>query len=126
MTHAHITAWVIGLILFFVARAMYSNRNGKAKMLHMIVRLLYILIIATGLMLYMNVSKYLTGNMHMWYGLKSLAGILVIGGMEMVLIRTRKGKSLAPVWLLLAVGFVAAVFLGLSLPQGFQIFHPFG
>ncbi|GAA3329729.1 hypothetical protein GCM10020331_079390 [Ectobacillus funiculus] len=30
-TDLHITAWVLGIILFFVASAMYRNRNSKAK-----------------------------------------------------------------------------------------------
>ncbi len=36
MTHMHITAWVIGIILFFVTYSMLKGANPKAKMLHMI------------------------------------------------------------------------------------------
>ena len=38
-THLHITAWVIGIILFFVTYSMLKSGNPKAKMVHMITRL---------------------------------------------------------------------------------------
>ena len=70
----------------FVAYSLYSaGRKGKG--VHMGLRLMYIIIIVTGFMLYMSIVKTATGSMHMWYGLKMLAGILVIGGMEMVLVK---------------------------------------
>ena len=92
MVHMHITAWALGLILFFVAYSLYSaGRKGKG--VHMGLRLMYIIIIVTGFMLYMGIMKTATSNMHMWYGLKMIAGILVIGGMEMVLVKMSKNKA---------------------------------
>ncbi|WP_459735766.1 DUF1516 family protein, partial [Peribacillus sp. N1] len=38
----HITAWDIGLILFFVTYSMLKVENPKAKMLQMITRLFYL------------------------------------------------------------------------------------
>ncbi|MGQ0421201.1 DUF1516 family protein, partial [Bacillus sp. HC-Mk] len=71
MVHMHITAWALGLILFFVAYSLYSaGRKGKG--VHMGLRLMYIIIIVTGFMLYMSIVKTATGSMHMWYGLKKL------------------------------------------------------
>ncbi|MFD3447305.1 YisL family protein [Microbacteriaceae bacterium 4G12] len=121
-THMHITAWVVGIILFFVAYSMYQNRSSKAKMIHMITRLMYIIIIVTGFLLYMSIVKTATGSMHMWYGLKMLAGVWVIGAMEMVLVRTGKGKSTGGVWAQFVIALLAVVYLGLRLPLGF---HPF-
>ena len=85
MVHMHITAWALGLILFFVAYSLYSaGRKGKVYIWG------FAIIIVTGFMLYMSIVKTATGSMHMWYGLKMLAGILVIGGMEMVLVKMSK------------------------------------
>ncbi|AAP25123.1 MULTISPECIES: YisL family protein [Bacillus] len=121
MVHMHITAWALGLILFFVAYSLYSaGRKGKG--VHMGLRLMYIIIIVTGFMLYMGIMKTATSNMHMWYGLKMIAGILVIGGMEMVLVKMSKNKATGAVWGLFIVALVAVFYLGLKLPIGWQVF----
>lgn len=122
MTHAHITAWALGIILFFVAFAMYRNGNSKAKMVHMTVRLLYIIIIITGFLLYQGIMKTATSDMHMWYGIKMLVGIWVIGAMEMVLIRTNKGKSTNAGWIQFVIAVLVVLYLGLRLPIGFSPF----
>ena len=53
----------------------------------MILRLFYILIIITGVALFIKGMDYGKG---MLYGLKFLAGILVIGMMEMTLVKKKK------------------------------------
>ncbi|MFB9758394.1 MULTISPECIES: YisL family protein [Bacillaceae] len=120
-TDLHITAWVLGIILFFVASAMYRNRNSKAKMIHMIVRLLYIVIVITGFLLYQGIMSSPT-TPHMQYGIKMLAGIWVIVAMEMILVRTNKGKSTNAGWIQFVIAFLVVLYLGLRLPFGF---HPF-
>ena len=70
---------------------LFSRKKGKG--VHMGLRLMYIIIIVTGFMLYMGIMKTATSNMHMWYGFKMIAGILVIGGMEMVLVKMSKNKA---------------------------------
>lgn len=122
MTHAHITAWALGIILFFVAFAMYRNGNSKAKMVHMTVRLLYIIIIITGFLLYQSIMKTATSDMHMWYGIKMLVGIWVIGAMEMVLIRTNKRKDPKVGWIQFVIALLVVLYLGLRLPIGFTPF----
>lgn len=79
----HITAWVIGIILFFVTYSMLKGANPKAKMLHMITRLFYLLIFLTGGMLITDFGAY---------AVKMIVGIIVIAAMEMVLVRTKKKK----------------------------------
>ena len=113
-THLHITTWVIGIILFFVTYSLLKKGNPKAKMIHMITRVFYILIFLTGGMLISNFMHY----MHQ----KMIVGILVIGFMEMVLVRTKKGKSTGIVWTLFVLAFLYVLYLGLSLPMGL---HPF-
>ena len=109
-THLHITTWVVALILFFVALAM-----SNSKVVHMILRLDYLLIILTGVALFIKGMDYGEG---MLYGLKFIAGILVIGMMEMTLVKKAKGKPYTTFLVLVFVFFFVALFLGFKLPMG--------
>ncbi len=113
-THLHITTWVIGIILFFVAYSLLKKGSPKAKMTHMTARLFYILIFLTGGMLISNFNAA--------YATKLIVGILVIAFMELVLVRTKKAKSTGIVWTLLVLSLVYVLYLGLSLPMGFRPF----
>jgi hypothetical protein len=116
MTHMHITAWVLTLILFFVALGLHKSGKAKAqKIVHMVLRLFYLITIATGGMLvHLMFSQY-----PLQYVLKVLFGFLVIGFMEMVLARTKKEKKTTMFWVLLFVSLVIAIYLGFYLPMGF-------
>lgn len=46
MIHTHITGWVLALILFFVIRVM-QKKGKNTKILHMILRVIYIVILGT-------------------------------------------------------------------------------
>ncbi|MFD0769594.1 YisL family protein [Bacillus sp. CGMCC 1.60114] len=116
MIHMHITSWTLGIILFFVAYSMYKN-GKQAKAMHMVVRLLYILIIATGLLIYKDVHW-----MPMMYGIKMLGGIWVIAAMEMVLVKASKGKSTGAFWAQFVIVLLVVLYLGLRLPLGFSPF----
>ncbi|MGE6630922.1 YisL family protein [Bacillus sp. NPDC077027] len=120
-THLHITAWVLGLILFFVALALTGKNEKGAKIVHMIVRLFYLLIIATGAELYVRTGMKIPGFQGEYMG-KMLLGIIVIGLMEMVLVRKKKGKSIVGVLIGFVVVAVVTILLGLRLPIGFHIF----
>ena len=109
-THLHITTWVIALILFFAALAI-----AKPKVVHMILRLFYILIIITGVALFMKGMDYDQG---MLYGLKFIAGLLVIGMMEMTLVKKAKAKPYMTFLVLVFVFFLITLFLGFKLPMG--------
>ncbi|AYC28996.1 YisL family protein [Paenisporosarcina cavernae] len=113
-THLHITTWVIGLILFFVAVVLTNGSKGQ-KITQMILRVDYILIILTGLALFMKGMDY---NMGMLYGFKFLGGILIIGMMEMILARMKKQKATTVFWILLFVILFVTMFLGFKLPMG--------
>lgn len=112
-THLHITTWVIALVLFIVAAMMNRESKGR-KISHMILRLFYILIIITGLALFIEWSS----SDAMQYGLKFLFGILTIGMMEMVLVRSKKQKPVTLFWVLFAVFFFVTLFFGFKLPVG--------
>lgn len=112
-THLHITTWVIGLILFAVAAIMTHGSKGR-KITHMILRLFYILILVTGGALFFEYSSADA----MQYGLKFLFGLLTIGMMEMVLVRSAKNKSVTLFWILLAVFLFVTLYYGFKLPIG--------
>ncbi len=110
MTHLHITSWGIAIILFIIAVILQSKQNDKAaRITKMILRVFYLLVILTGIYLYVPATLY---------HIKSLAGILVIVLMEWVLAGYAKGKSTTIPWILLLIVFVFTVYLGLTLPMG--------
>ncbi|PFA66444.1 hypothetical protein CN378_14215 [Bacillus sp. AFS015802] len=118
-THAHITTWVVAIILFFVAFGLHSAGKKKGmKIVHMILRLFYLLIILTGALLFWKHQ----GINPALYGIKGLVGIWVIGMFEMILVRTNKGKSTNVLWILMVVSLLLVLYLGLRLPLGWRPF----
>ncbi|MEW9501627.1 YisL family protein [Jeotgalibacillus marinus] len=118
-THLHITTWVIGLILFFVAVGLHKSGQVKgSKISHMVLRLFYLLIIGTGAALFFIHSSIDPAL----YGVKFLLGVLVIGFMEMVLVRSKKGKPTGVMWILLILALLGTLYLGFRLPVGFNFF----
>ena len=67
---------------------MADGTKGR-KITHMIARLFYVLILISGVLLFV---KYSSADAAL-YGVKFLLGLLTIGMMEMVLVRSEKGKS---------------------------------
>lgn len=120
-THMHITAWALGLILFFVAYSMYTA-GKKATGVHMVLRLMYIIIIVTGVLLYMGIAKTATAQAHMLYGIKMLGGVWVIAAMEMILVKISKRKTTGAFWAQFVIAFLVVLYLGLRLPLGFAPF----
>lgn len=112
-THLHITTWAIALILFFIA----ALSGKKLKAVHMILRLMYILVIVTGLSLFLEWRDKIPES-GMNYDMKVLFGILVIGFMEMVLVRKSKGKSVNMFWVLFGIVLLITLYLGLSMGIG--------
>lgn len=109
-THLHITTWVVGLILFFIAALAAKPNKG----VHMALRLVYILIIISGGALFFEYS----GIDAMGYGIKFLLGILVIGMMEMILVKKAKNAPTKVFWILFFVFLFAVLFYGFKLPIG--------
>lgn len=114
MLHMHVTSWILGLILLLVAFFLYKQGNNKgATIVHMILRLMYLVIIFTGG--YLLITVYLA-NFQMPLGAeaitKGLAGIWLVGAMEMLLGRTKKGKSGVSAWIQIAISLVIVLVLG--------------
>lgn len=116
-THIHIFSWVVGIVLFLAATQMKIGSKGR-KVLHMITRLFYILIIVSGAFLFF---KYQTTDSAL-YGIKFLAGLLTVAMMEMVLVKADKGKDNKMFWILFVVFLLVTLFLGLKLPFGMEFF----
>jgi uncharacterized membrane protein SirB2 len=114
MLHMHVTSWILGIILLLVALFLYKQGNEKGgKIVHMILRLIYLVILFTGGYLLFDV--YLA-NFSMPTGAeaitKGLAGIWVIAAMEMILIKTTKGKSATSAWVQFVIAFILVLILG--------------
>lgn len=117
MTHAHITTWFVGLILFIVALGLHKSGKTKGfKIVHMILRLFYILILATGTMMLFGMTI-----IDPMYVVKSIVGLWVLTMLELVLISKAKGKKTMLHWILLIISLILVIYIGLKLPQGFYL-----
>ena len=120
-THLHITTWVVGLVLFFIAALSAKKLTG----VQMALRVVYILIIISGAALFMehrDIIASMNDGSGMTYDMKFTFGILLIGFMEMILARKNKGKSTTIFWALFAISLIAVLYLGLSGGIGLNLF----
>ncbi|WP_324609864.1 YisL family protein [Oceanobacillus damuensis] len=118
----HITAWVLGFILFVAAMMMQKQRKAKpAKIIHMILRLVYLFILYTGGVL---VWEYIQNS-----GMpilaeaitKGIAGIWIIAAMERILVKLSNGERTKGVWIEFWIALVIVLVLGfVRLPMGIQ------
>ncbi|AUJ25766.1 MULTISPECIES: YisL family protein [Virgibacillus] len=121
MTHLHITGWVLGFILLAISYAMYKKGNTKAgKIVHMILRLDYLLILYSGGDL---ITPYFNGGSLMAEAIvKGVAGIWMIAIMEMILVRLPKEKPLKGLWTQFVIALIILLVLGfVRLPMGIQL-----
>lgn len=122
VTHWHITAWVIALILVFVTYALYAVKNERgAKIAHMVLRLFYILVILTGAEILFRFAAWTNVYTGEYIG-KTVLGLVTVGLMEMLLIRKRKGKPIIGIWIGFIIVLLLTIALGLRLPLGFKTF----
>ena len=118
MIHGHVTAWLLALILFVVAIFLLKGGKEKgAKIVQMILRVLYIAILATGAGLLFMVYK-----IDVWYVLKAVVGLWIIGLFEMILSRVANNRRTSVFWIQFVVAWVLVLYLGGRLPM--SIFHP--
>lgn len=117
-THLHITSWVLAIILLIVVLMLHKQGKAKAaKIVHMILRLDFLLILYSGGELF---SMYFSGgNMLAEAFIKSLAGVWAIAAMELVCIRTLKDQPAKGPWIQLVIALIIALLLGFArLPGG--------
>ena len=117
MIHLHLTAIVLAVVFFFITYFSIKNPGDPdakyAKVPHMIARLLYVIVLVSGLVVFIQAM----GINGMLYGLKFLAGLFTIGLMEMAVIRKRKGTG-QPLFIIFLVLAVITIGLGIYLPMG--------
>ncbi|WLV25529.1 DUF1516 family protein [Aciduricibacillus chroicocephali] len=123
-THLHITAWALAIILLIITIALYRKGNMKGgKIAHMILRLDYLLILYSG----GSLLTYLLTHNFSAYGsslvpeviVKALAGLWVIVAMELIAVKTGKGKSAKGPWIQLVIALIITLILGFGrLPLG--------
>jgi uncharacterized membrane protein SirB2 len=119
MTHAHLTSWALALILFLIA--IFLHKGGKEKgfkILKMILRVLYLLILGTGLMLLFG-EGMLSTDLNLQYILKAVAGIWIIALFEMILGKIGKNQETKTLWIQFIIAFALVLYLGFKLPLGF-------
>lgn len=116
MIHGHITGWALALILFVIALFLLKGGKAKgAKIVQMILRVLYLVIIATGVMMLTQVH-----NINLQYILKAVVGLWVIGLFEMILSRVAGNRNTNVFWIQFVVAFALVLYLGFSLPMSFM------
>ncbi|MGX4608630.1 DUF1516 family protein [Priestia sp. JNUCC 25] len=106
--HIHVTLWTLLIISFVVS--LILHRAGKAKgqkILHMVARLLYLLVLVSGL--HMLAAWYHFQGAAL---IKGIAGVLVLVGMEMVLVRTGKRKRTGVAWAVLVIALILVFYYG--------------
>ncbi|MFT8320977.1 MAG: YisL family protein [Bacillus sp. (in: firmicutes)] len=114
MTHSHITSWALAIILFIIAFGLHKSGKEKAsKIVHMVLRLMYVIVIGTGVWM-----LYSLGSLPALYVLKTLVGLWVIVALEMILVRTKKGRKTTILWTQCIVALALVLYLGMTLPMG--------
>lgn len=126
MLHLHLTAIVVSAVLFLVVFFMYKANNSPdnkpAKILHMVARLFYVIVLISGLVIYIsNMEGISNMDGHMQYGIKVLLGLLSIGFMEMAIVRLKKSATVWPMIVALIL-IIATVIMGATLPLGILSF----
>lgn len=115
-THLHITSWVLALILLIVVLVLHKQGKAKgAKITHMIMRLDYLLILYSGGGLFGAYAKMgMSGSLLGEVIAKTIAGIWVIAAIEMIAVKTAKGKSTKGAWIQLVIAFIITLILGFT------------
>lgn len=110
-THLHIAAWVVAFILLFAVVLLYKKGNEKAgKIVQMVLRLFYLVILISGIQL---LWMYFHGSDKLIFALlKAFAGLWVVASMEMVSVKTSKGNPTGASWVQVLIAFVVTVILG--------------
>ncbi|WP_188455265.1 YisL family protein [Virgibacillus oceani] len=121
-THLHITAWALAFILFIVVVILHKQGKAKgAKIVQMILRLDYLLILYSGGSLLAN---YFGASPMMGEAIfKGLAGIWAIFAMEMISIKMGRNEATKGWWIQLVIAVLLTLILGFGrLPLGLLLF----
>ncbi|GAA4708426.1 DUF1516 family protein [Brevibacillus fulvus] len=108
LLHAHVGAWEAAFVLYIIAYILVRLRQNRiAKILHMILRLLFVIIVVSGLWM---LFAYMAGEVR--YYIKGILGLVTIGLIEMTMGRATKGKANLSFFILSLVLFVLVILIG--------------
>lgn len=114
----HALSWVFAFVLFFITIGLHkAGKHKLVKIVQMVLRLFYMIIIITGILLLMSIDK-----ISFLYILKTAVGIWVIGTLEFILTRMMKDKLTKVFWVQFIISVVIVFYLGYKLPLGMQLF----
>lgn len=110
-THLHVTAWALAFILFIIVVALHKSGKAKgAKIVHMILRLDYLLLLYSGGTL---LAEYFGGSPQMGEAIfKGLAGLWAIISMEMIGIKMARHEATKSFWIQLIIAVLITMVLG--------------
>lgn len=102
----HITSWALTLILFAITIIVQkSGKEKAAKIVHMVLRLFFVFTALTGIGLvvaYQMPQAYIKGAL----------ALILIGLMEAVVLRTKKGEKTGWLWVFLVIDLIAVFYFG--------------
>jgi|SRR5690625_1783476 len=112
----HIIGWVSAILLLFGVVNYYKQEKGsRGKILHMILRLSYLVILFTGIGLFF-VYEQISGELIF----KVIAGFWTIVSMEMITVKERKKLPNKAWWIQFVIAALIAILLGFTrLPLGY-------
>lgn len=117
MIHGHVTAWALALILFFVAILLQKSGKAKgAKIVQMILRVMYLLIIGTGIGMIFMGSLFDT-----YHIVKAIVGLWIIALFEMILSRAAGGRKTSIQWIQFVVAWALVLYLGFHVLHYYDI-----
>ncbi|WP_026676159.1 YisL family protein [Fictibacillus gelatini] len=113
MLQLHVATWALSLILFVITYFLYKRGIPKASNIaHMILRVIYILVIASGVIL---IVKWVTTPGVVNPGpiyVKAILGLIVVSLMEMIIIRTQRRDSKIRYWVLFFLSILLVFYYG--------------
>jgi len=122
MVHLHITSWVLAIILALYVGHGYKN-GQNVKIAHMILRLLYFVILGTGLYLFIGLDKdAMPSDIKMLYNIKMTLGIIMLGVFEYFTVSSKKKRKMIVPATVFTVIILALLYIGFRLPLGFHFF----
>lgn len=113
ITSFHLLAIAFTLFLFTLVYYLYgTTRKRTAIVTHQVLRLSYLLVIITGILL-LPLMPVTVGRL-----LKLMAGLLTVGFMEIFLMHRMKEDLGRMHWIIFAILLGSTIILGLMLPLG--------
>lgn len=122
MVHLHITSWVLAIILALYVGHGYKN-GQNVKVAHMILRLVYFVILGTGLYIFIDLPKdNMPSDLKMLYNIKMGLGIIMLGVFEYFTVSSKKKRKMLVPVTIFTVLILALLYLGFRLPLNFDFF----